>query len=90
MVLMGAVGLGVYEAHPAPSRSFPVTFVGGQIVYPQFAYPLRHEIVPIWYGGHLLRNVIANIRQAGSASRLSNSHLRHFMHAGPNPQLLGC
>ncbi|EHY56744.1 hypothetical protein HRR83_002176 [Exophiala dermatitidis] len=48
MAAMGAVGLGVYEADPAPSRSFPVTFIDGEIVYPQFAYPLRHEIVPIW------------------------------------------
>jgi len=48
MAAMGAVGLGVYEAHPAPSRSFPVFFQDGEIVYPQFAYPLRHEIVPIW------------------------------------------
>lgn len=48
MAAMGAVGLGIYEAKPAPSRSFPVTFIDGEIVYPQFAYPLRHEIVPIW------------------------------------------
>ena len=48
MVCMGAIGLGVYEAHPAPSRSFPVYFQDGEIVYPQFAYPLRHEIIPIW------------------------------------------
>ncbi|CAD6444516.1 2f5a4c19-cbae-4962-b20a-14172f85d918 [Sclerotinia trifoliorum] len=48
MAAMGAVGLGVYEAHPAPSRSFPVYFQDGEIVYPQFAYPLRNEIVPIW------------------------------------------
>lgn len=38
----------VYTARPAPSRSFPVTFADGEIVYPQFAYPLRNEIVPIW------------------------------------------
>lgn len=38
----------VYEAHPAPTRSFPVTFSDGEVVYPQFAYPLRKEIVPIW------------------------------------------
>jgi hypothetical protein len=31
MAAMGAIGLGVYEAHPAPSRSFPVTFVDGEI-----------------------------------------------------------
>ncbi|PQE32585.1 phosphatidic acid phosphatase beta protein [Rutstroemia sp. NJR-2017a WRK4] len=48
MAAMGAIGLGVYEAHPAPSRSFPVYFQDGEIVYPQFAYPLRNEIVPIW------------------------------------------
>ncbi|MBA7490545.1 hypothetical protein ES702_01083 [subsurface metagenome] len=48
MAALGAVGLGVYNADPAPSRSFPITFADGQIVYPQFAYPLRNEIVPIW------------------------------------------
>lgn len=48
MALMGAVGLGVYMADPAPSRSFPVIFQDGEIVYPQFAYPMRTEIVPIW------------------------------------------
>ncbi|KAG9206962.1 hypothetical protein G6514_000253 [Epicoccum nigrum] len=48
MAVMGAIGLGVYFADPAPSRSFPVTFGDGEIVYPQFAYPLRNEIVPIW------------------------------------------
>ncbi|RKU45127.1 hypothetical protein DL546_003975 [Coniochaeta pulveracea] len=49
MVVMGAIGLGVYFANPAPNRSFAVTFnTDGEIVYPQFAYPLRKEIVPIW------------------------------------------
>ncbi|KAL0071623.1 hypothetical protein AAF712_001480 [Marasmius tenuissimus] len=48
MALMGALGLGIYMAPPAPSRSFPVYFQDGQIVYPQFAYPLRKEIVPIF------------------------------------------
>lgn len=38
----------VYNADPAPSRSFPITFQDGEIVYPEFAYPLRNEIVPIW------------------------------------------
>lgn len=45
---MGAIGLGVYEADPAPTRSFPVYFRDGEIVYPQFAYPLRKNIIPIW------------------------------------------
>ncbi len=64
MALMGALGLGIYEAcmfsgfqlginsqniaAPAPSRSFPVYFQDGQVVYPQFAYPLRKEIIPIY------------------------------------------
>lgn len=48
MAAMGAIGLGVYTAHPAPSRSFPIFFQDGEIVYPQFAYPLRNEIIPIW------------------------------------------
>ena len=38
----------VYEAPPAPNRSFPVYDPSGEIVYPEFAYPLRNEIVPIW------------------------------------------
>ena len=33
---------------PAPSRSFPVYNLDGGVAYPQFAYPLRKEIVPIW------------------------------------------
>ncbi|KAL0578448.1 hypothetical protein V5O48_003548 [Marasmius crinis-equi] len=41
MALMGALGLGIYEAPPAPSRSFPVYFQSGDIVYPEFSYPLR-------------------------------------------------
>jgi len=48
MAAMGAIGLGVYMAKPAPSRSFTVTFMDGEIVFPQFGYPLRDEIVPIW------------------------------------------
>ncbi|KAH6677193.1 putative lipid phosphate phosphatase 1 [Halenospora varia] len=48
MAAMGMIGLGVYTAHPAPSRSFPVYFQDGEIVYPEFAYPMRKEIVPIW------------------------------------------
>ncbi|KAF9533423.1 phosphatidic acid phosphatase type 2/haloperoxidase [Crepidotus variabilis] len=48
MAAMGAVGLGVYRARPAPSRSFPIYNTDGGIAYPDFAYPLRKEIVPIW------------------------------------------
>lgn len=38
----------VYTAPPAPSRSFPVVFQNGEIVYPQFAYPKRTNIIPIY------------------------------------------
>lgn len=48
MAAMGAIGLGVYEADPAPSRSFPITNLDGSVVYPTVAYPLRNEIIPIW------------------------------------------
>jgi len=48
MLIMGMIGLGVYFADPAPSRSFPILFRDGEVVYPQFAYPLRKEIIPIW------------------------------------------
>ncbi|KAK5655638.1 hypothetical protein OQA88_5569 [Cercophora sp. LCS_1] len=53
MVALGAVGLGVYMAHPAPTRSFPVTFSDGEIVYPEFGYPMRKEIIPIWLAAFL-------------------------------------
>ncbi|KAK3686228.1 phosphatidic acid phosphatase type 2/haloperoxidase [Podospora appendiculata] len=48
MAAMGAIGLGVYMAKPAPTRSFAVTFSDGEVVYPQFAYPMRKEIIPIF------------------------------------------
>ncbi|KAF3937537.1 hypothetical protein ABW19_dt0200572 [Dactylella cylindrospora] len=53
MALMGVVGLGVYMAPPAPTRNFPVYFQDGEIVYPQFAYPLRKNIIPIWLAAFL-------------------------------------
>ena len=33
---------------PAPNRSFPVFHPDGSIVYPEYAYPIRKEVVPIW------------------------------------------
>ncbi|KAJ2990176.1 hypothetical protein NUW58_g3088 [Xylaria curta] len=52
-IIMGVIGLGIYEAPPAPNRSFAITFSDGEIVYPQFAYPLRKEIIPIWLAAFL-------------------------------------
>lgn len=40
-------------ANPAPTRSFAVTFTDGEVVYPEFAYPMRREIVPIWLAAFL-------------------------------------
>ncbi|TPX09926.1 uncharacterized protein E0L32_008948 [Thyridium curvatum] len=53
MAAMGAIGLGVYMAKPAPTRSFAITFSDGEVVYPEFAYPMRKEIVPIWLAAFL-------------------------------------
>lgn len=33
---------------PAPNRSFPVFHPDGSVVYPEYAYPVRKEVVPIW------------------------------------------
>lgn len=38
----------MYQAPPAPSRSFPIYFASGQIVYPGFAFPIRNEVIPIF------------------------------------------
>ncbi|KAL0947216.1 hypothetical protein HGRIS_013334 [Hohenbuehelia grisea] len=48
MALMGALGLGIYEAPPAPTRSFPIYFQDGEVVHPELAYPLRKNIIPIF------------------------------------------
>ncbi|KAL7919792.1 phosphatidic acid phosphatase type 2/haloperoxidase [Trichoderma austrokoningii] len=53
MMAMGAIGLGIYRARPAPTRSFPVTFSDGEVVWPEFGYPLRKEIIPIWLAAFL-------------------------------------
>lgn len=34
-------------AKPAANRSFAVTFSDGEVVYPDFAAPMRKEIIPI-------------------------------------------
>jgi hypothetical protein len=45
---MGAVALGIHLAPPAPHRTFPIQFNNGEIVFPQFAYEPRKQILPIW------------------------------------------
>ncbi|EWC43428.1 hypothetical protein DRE_07614 [Drechslerella stenobrocha 248] len=53
MAALGAIGLGVYAAPPAPTRNFPVYFANGEIVYPEVAYPMRKNIIPIWLAAFL-------------------------------------
>ncbi|KAI5454400.1 hypothetical protein NCC49_004453 [Naganishia albida] len=48
MAAMGAIALGVYFAGPAPTRSFPILNNNSELVYPQFAYPVRDNIIPIY------------------------------------------
>lgn len=95
MIILGIIGLGDYEAHPAPSRSFPVYFQDGEIVYPQFAYPMRNEIVPICmccsfptslqlYGWLSCTN-----SEARRGRRTSRIHRCHPHLPDSNPQLFG-
>ena len=65
MAVMGAIGLGVYMADPAPSRSFPITFQDGEIVYTEFAYPLRNEIIPVSPSNVRLCNPQLNMHRSG-------------------------
>ncbi|UJR21401.1 hypothetical protein I4U23_024491 [Adineta vaga] len=48
MAVLGGLGLGIYFLRPAPDRVFPVYFSNGEIVYPEFTYPFRKDIIPIW------------------------------------------
>ncbi|KAI0831552.1 acid phosphatase/Vanadium-dependent haloperoxidase [Hypoxylon sp. FL0890] len=55
MIILGAVALGVYNLRPPGHRLFPLTVIDartgadtGEVVYPQFAYPYRPQIIPSW------------------------------------------
>ncbi|OTB05357.1 hypothetical protein M426DRAFT_29770, partial [Hypoxylon sp. CI-4A] len=49
MLVLGAVAFGVYTLHPPGTRMFPLTIEDtGGVVYPQFAYPYRPQIIPSW------------------------------------------
>jgi len=53
MALLGALGLGIYYLRPAATRVFPVYFRNGEIVNPEFTYPFRADIIPIWLAAFL-------------------------------------
>lgn len=99
MVIMGAIGLGVYEAHPAPSRSFPVS-----ISFPFAALSDAAAMVISCSFSHagLLprrRNRLSTIRLpraqrncphlGGCASGLPRAHLLHPRLPNPRALLLG-
>ena len=48
MAALGALGLGIYYLRPAADRVFPVYFRDGEVVNPEFSYPFRKDIIPIW------------------------------------------
>jgi diacylglycerol diphosphate phosphatase / phosphatidate phosphatase len=48
MACFGAITLGVHLAPPAPTRSFPIQFKDGEVVYPEFAYAPKIQILPIY------------------------------------------
>ncbi|KAI9102575.1 phosphatidic acid phosphatase type 2/haloperoxidase [Phlyctochytrium arcticum] len=53
LALMGALGLAIYLLRPVPNRQFPIYFRDGEVIYPEFAYPLNKNIVPIWLAAFL-------------------------------------
>ncbi|KAI0378382.1 acid phosphatase/Vanadium-dependent haloperoxidase [Hypomontagnella monticulosa] len=55
IVLLAAIAIGVYSLPPAGTRMFPLTVVDastgedtGEVVYPDFAYPYRPQIIASW------------------------------------------
>jgi len=48
MAVIGAIALGIYFAGPASSRSFPIFNLDGSLTNPEFAYPYRKQIIPIF------------------------------------------
>ncbi|KAI1210565.1 acid phosphatase/Vanadium-dependent haloperoxidase [Annulohypoxylon truncatum] len=55
MLIVGAIALGVYSLPPPGMRWFPLTVIDartgtdtGEVVYPQFAYPYRPQIISSW------------------------------------------
>lgn len=61
MAILGALGLGIYTLRPAPNRVFPVFFRDGAVVNPEFTYPFRKDIIPIWLAA-LLAFIVSTLR----------------------------
>ncbi|KAI2783071.1 acid phosphatase/Vanadium-dependent haloperoxidase [Daldinia loculata] len=55
MLLLGVVAFSVYALRPAGVRTFPLTVIDartgedtGEVVYPEFAYPYRPQLISSW------------------------------------------
>lgn len=48
MAIMGGIAIGVHSLGPAANRLFPIYFLNGEVVYPEYSYPLEKNIVPTW------------------------------------------
>lgn len=53
LVILGVVGIVANILRPVPDRLFPVYFRNGEVVNPEFAYPLVKNIIPTWLSGLL-------------------------------------
>ena len=53
LALSGILGIIIYLLRPAGTRYFPLQFQDQSVVYPEFAYPIRTNIIPIWLAAFL-------------------------------------
>ncbi|RYO84136.1 hypothetical protein DL766_001848 [Monosporascus sp. MC13-8B] len=54
MAILAIVNFLLYRAKPPVTRTFPLTVVEtGEVVYPQFAYPYRQQIIAPWLDAFL-------------------------------------
>jgi len=48
MAILGAISAGSQSLRPAANRLFPIYFHNGEVVNPEFTYPLERNIIPSW------------------------------------------
>ncbi|CAF0723485.1 unnamed protein product [Adineta ricciae] len=53
LVILGIIGIEANMLRPIPNRLFPIYFRNGEIVNPEFTYPLEKNIIPTWLSGLL-------------------------------------
>ena len=90
MVILGVIGLGVYEAHPAPTRSFPINFVDGVIFAPhQLAFSANYAPGDRVSSIRLPPSQRDCSNLARSSARRPGPHILLPSHADPHPLVLG-